>query len=470
MKIKLLILISALFCLSACEETKPDRPNTDLDGDMTVEVGSVVGDTRILKLDLEDNWELKTDTKWLQVSPASGFAGKAEITVKALKENASPIERLGSFIIKTGNASRGVTVVQLGTPAIKADNSRLVVEKQKSNHTITIEGNIDFKVSPDVDWIKAGEIKHGDSTYLEDGKTRSRYVISKFDIEIADNNGTPSQYRSGNLYIGDGNTGINIVVNQKGDNYVVDYNRTFMRHSLIMRFTATWCGYCPIMNGALQEACVQDPNHILAVSIYSIDSKYGLAFPGATEMETRFGLSERPLGIVNHYAKVRNDNEKALVGRFTGLADEAEDKLPSRTSIAGTMTLDGGNLVIDIPVAAKSAVDFNLNLYIVEDGIKAMQAGADPEYIHNNVLRLSILGPDGESMSLNAGEMKVKHLEIPVPENVSDKNNLRLVAFTACRGKFKGNVGKVLYEDYGWVIDNAISIPVNGFANFEYEN
>lgn len=47
-----------------------------------------------------------------------------------------------------------------------------------------------------------------------------------------------------------------------------------------------------------------------------------------------------------------------------------------------------------------------------------------------------------------------------------------MVVFTAYEGSFDGSLGDtyVSYNDYGYVIDNVVSIPIGGFAVFSYED
>ena len=111
-----------------------------------------------------------------------------------------------------------------------------------------------------------------------------------------------------------------------------------------------------------------------------------------------------------------------------------------------------------------------MNIYAVEDGIIAKQSGADDNYVHNNVLRQALTGQDGESISLTSGKVVSRSMKFPVPDNVADMQKMRILAFLSYEESFKGGVEGALYENYGEIIDNVINIPLNGFANFEYEN
>ena len=75
----------------------------------------------------------------------------------------------------------------------------------------------------------------------------------------------------------------------------------------------------------------------------------------------------------------------------------------------------------------------------------------------------------GDAVSLTANGLLEKTFSIPVPESVLDSDNLHILVMLNRKGSFTGSAQYAIYGDYGYVMDNAVSIPVNGFAVFEYE-
>lgn len=75
-------------------------------------------------------------------------------------------------------------------------------------------------------------------------------------------------------------------------------------------------------------------------------------------------------------------------------------------------------------------------------------------------------------IQLSANSFEIMNLTLAIPDGIEDVNNLRVVVFTTYEGSFSGEYGSsyVQYNNYGYVVDNAVSIPANGFAVFGYEN
>ena len=70
----------------------------------------------------------------------------------------------------------------------------------------------------------------------------------------------------------------------------------FVHRSLAMRFTADWCGYCPMMAEAFNNAKGQMSGHLEVVSMHGSG---GLTFSETVTLERQFGVQGYPTGIVD---------------------------------------------------------------------------------------------------------------------------------------------------------------------------
>ena len=272
----------------------------------------------------------------------------------------------------------------------------------------------------------------------------------------------------------DGVTNAVVNVTQMG-NLEADYGREFLRRSVMMRFTATWCGNCPRMNVGLMDAIEKDPRHILPLTMHVWQSEGGLNYDKGEDYADYFSIDGLPAGFMNNYAEVGGSYPSAIVQNIINdLAVEAAEDLPANTMAAGssrtnTMAagssrIEDGNIVVDLSIASKQAGEYLVSVFVLEDGMVYEQLGGSSDYVHNNVARAEMTEMWGDAVSLTANGLLEKTFSIPVPESVLDSDNLHILVMLNRKGSFTGSA-----QYYGYVMDNAVSIPVNGFAVFEYE-
>ena len=151
------------------------------------------------------------------------------------------------------------------------------------------------------------------------------------------------------------------------------------------------------------------------------------------------------------------------------LAVEAAEDLPANTMAAGSSRIEDGNIVVDLSIVSKQAGEYLVSVFVLEDGMVYEQLGGSSDYVHNNVARAEMTPMWGEAVSLTANGLLERTFSIPVPESVLDTDNLHILVMLNREGSFTGSAQYAIYGDYGYVMDNAVSIPVNGFAVFEYE-
>lgn len=136
------------------------------------------------------------------------------------------------------------------------------------------------------------------------------------------------------------------------------------------------------------------------------------------------------------------------------------DNLNNWAAEVGLIISEKANLSIDIANAydaktrklttkvgafgVNGTVNGKLQVWIVEDGIKAMQlmpdGSANQEYIHNHVFRAAVNGTWGEEVTVKEGETTSKDYSYVLPETWN-ADNISVVAFVY-NGKGVENVAK----------------------------
>lgn len=421
-------MLDTVSIISSCgQDLEPDPGNNDT----AIKTGESAilsygeNSTATMTLTFRSDWQLDGQLpEWLDIQPQSGVAGETEITVSALSSNTEITERTASFTIIDGDTGLEYLVIQDGTPGIDTDGADVIVDEDAHEVSVTFTSNTDISPSIPADWFTAA-VTVSDSTLLADSVTWSKCRTYTLSLSIEANDGEARQ--SEVLLAGEDSPDVSatVTVSQTGE-FTADFTREFLRRSVFVRYTGTWCVNCPTMNQALHNAAEQYPGHIVQMNLYQ--NSDDLTFPGLETYFKHFGITVLPTAIVNYYAMVAPHFLDNTAERFISLAEEATGSVPSNTIIGG--------------------------------------------YEHNNVMRAAMTEPFGDPCSLASNSLEHFTLSMPVPASVVNPDNLHVVVFTSHDGRFTGDLadGYIVYRNYGYVVDNAVDIPVGGLTLFDYEN
>lgn len=464
-------LLGMTVAVSSCVEPGTDNPAiTGSTITLPNEANAVVEVT----LEMESDWNVSNSNTWFTVQPLSGVAGQATFTITVLDTNPELTEKVASFRINENGTPTEYYVVQDVTPGMSMVNNSVALSDAGQDASFTFSSNVAVSVTSSADWVTVGEITK-DSVLLADNATYSKLKTYTVNFSTSENSG---EVREANIQIsGEGlDQAENYVVTQMGV-LVADYTRTFIRRSLVVRYTGNWCGYCPAMNLALHDAIDQYPDHIVAMNMYQ--GSGDLSFSNINDYMNLFNIQGFPTAIMNYYCEVGNTSAyQSNTTRFVNLAKEAVSELPSNTVLGGVATLVGNNVEVEVSVASKEAGSYFVSAFLLEDGIIGTQSDYlglvdnPAEYEHSNVVRSVMTAEMGDPYSLSGNGLERITFTVPVPDEVENTDNLHVVVFTTYEGSFNGSLKDtyVSYKDYGYVIDNVASIPVGGFAVFSYED
>lgn len=232
------------------------------------------------------------------------------------------------------------------------------------------------------------------------------------------------------------------------------------RAILIEDFTGQRCVNCPtgtkIINGIV-EAYGED--NVIAVGIHSGP----LGFAGNSK--TPGLMTDTGNEYYTHWDKENKMGQPWVVfNRKTS----PDSQYYNWAAMVSTIISEKANLSVNIANAYDAAtrtltttvgadgvngtVNGKLQVWIVEDGVKALQMMPDgksnKEYIHNHVFRAAVNGTWGEDVTVKEGETTTKQYSYKLPEAWT-ADNIAIVAFVYNDGGVENVAKKHLVEHEG---------------------
>lgn len=232
------------------------------------------------------------------------------------------------------------------------------------------------------------------------------------------------------------------------------------RAILIEDFTGQRCINCPtgteIINGIVDT---YGEDNVIAVGIHSgplgfagNSKTVGLMTDTGNEYYTRWDKENKmgqPWVIFNR--KTSPDSHynnwaamvSAIISEKANLSVKIANAYDAATrTLTTTVRADGVN----------GTVNGKLQVWIVEDGVKALQMMPDgksnKEYIHNHVFRAAVNGTWGEDVTVKEGETTTKQYSYVLPE-AWNADNIAIVAFVYNDGGVENVAKKHLVEHEG---------------------
>ena len=329
--------------------------------------------------------------------------------------------------------------------------STIEVEPVGGLFTMNIRSTVDFHVQINDDWIKQVSVT---------GDPRLGATVT-FSAEM--NNG---EERSSVMIVCDDKNCYPVVVTQ-GDGSKL---KKVTHHSLGMRFTATWCGYCPIMSKTFHLAKDNLGDKFEYICMYATDGDYG--FSDMNTLASQYKIGGYPTGIIDGRFEVENYSSEYAAGLIASAVEETETNYPAATAIGLESSLSGQNLTVKAEVFANCAETYKLTVILMENGIIGYQAdyteGNHQDFQHDRVARKTLTSSiSGDSFSISeAGETKSFTFTCTVPASYN-KNNLMVLAYVQ---RSFGNRPVIQSGSYGdWYVDNCRVAAVGTTAPLEAE-
>lgn len=457
------------FALSACSkiddggQDKPDGGNAD----SSIQLGSGVeqeiildsdGGSKIIRFTAPLNWhvELSGESEWLVLSPVEGEAGTGRVKVKA-EANTSGGTRRAEFSVCSGIHSVQFYVIQDHYEMVfDLPETEMQVSSSGGILPIPINTNQDFDVISDKDWVVPSPSQ---------GK-RPEYVVVAVEPNLS------NESRTAEVVVSSDMGEVTVTVTQEAvDESISQWTvREFAHRSLAMRFTATWCGYCPMMGKAFDMAKDQMDGSLELVSLHGSQSDY--EFSGTSQLGRRFGISGYPTGVVDARASI--PNYEATSTTASVVEDVVHETMTSYPAVSGIVVdshLSGTELTVFVPIYFHKSGSYRVSVLLLEDGIVGYQNGGGSSYTHNDVARYALTSMSGESVKIESDNTVWSKVYTAKVNSVWNPENLKVLVYVerpyGDRERVKG-VNGAQYGDYGdTYIDNCRSVPIGEAGQLE---
>lgn len=235
---KLLIfsaILPVLFMACAEEPLPPVEPPapTPEEAEIKIDVTSIVipaeGGSETIRFNSSQKWEAEVkssqDNSWCTISPKSGAAGDASVTITAKASN-DVNSRTAILTIKSGKIKKAINVSQKQKDALTVTSSVFEVDAEGGDISITVKANIEFEymISDEcAGWIS-----------FTGTKAMTTHNLS---FAIASNDETKS--RQGKITIYSGSLQEEITIKQKGKEISYEEVWAKEREILMNFYTAT---------------------------------------------------------------------------------------------------------------------------------------------------------------------------------------------------------------------------------------
>ena len=233
--------------------------------------------------------------------------------------------------------------------------------------------------------------------------------------------------------------------------------KEFWHKSLGMRFTATWCGYCPMMATSFASAISQYPNRIELLNLHPTSSNLG--FNGTSKLENIFKITSFPTGMIDYRSSIANySNSNYTTKVILDAVKETESNYPVKTGISFSSSVSGNTLNLNVKLYIKEKGDYKVTAVLLEDNIIGYQNGGGNSYNHSGIARVAFTDITGDEVSTSEDNKTVsKNYTATIPSSC-DKNNLRVLVYVL---KQYGSQTIIRTADYGdYYVDNAVSATV----------
>lgn len=231
----------------------------------------------------------------------------------------------------------------------------------------------------------------------------------------------------------------------------------YLRGVCILKFTGTWCSYCPLMSTAIEQAAESYPGRLTVIEAHSDDA---LSCGSESQMKSAFNVTGFPTVVTDfRMSSLTTQQNAALLKKQI---QKSLDEYPATCGIKVTTALDeaGTKVNIDCEVKITSPNKYRLNAALLLDGVVASQSGSnDPNYTHNNIYKGFFSGSmTGDDLGdCTAGQKCSKHYELKV-EKGADLSNYRVAVFVTKRT-----------ADGAYNINNIVNCHLGSSIDYQYE-
>lgn len=465
------VYVSVSLCSCSDTDTVRDESPTAVFGE-TVFLPAEKGSEIKISMQMECGWQLTSDIDWAAIYPMSGEAGDVTLTFRTTDANTGVWERTAYFEIETDGNILNCLLVQEGRPGTSPVSAVGAFDGEDEG-TLSVEvwTNTEFSASMDCQWAVVDGIRYGlDSVLLDDDRNYSAMRKAVVDIRMPAYSSDATVTADLLLECGEYVDTVRIYRS------FVDKKRDFYRKSVLFNFTGQGCSWCPYMTDGIYKVLEQEPDRIEVIKLYGYGEREEL-YTGSAAVLDEFFAQEfntgAPYSVFNFIAGVESHGERVdeLAAKLQTLSEEAVEHFPAGTGIYAESEYENGKLTLSGFVVSEEDKECQLSAFVREDGLIASQAGRGNDYEHNFVLRAAVTEELGENLIFQ-GRTAAFHITYELPDGMlEDPDNASLLIYTSypTDNNASGSVAGVKYVDLGMIVDNAVSLSLDGKVDIRYE-
>ena len=245
---------------------------------------------------------------------------------------------------------------------------------------------------------------------------------------------------------------------------------SFVHQSVAMRFTATWCGWCPRMNKSIKRAQELYPDKIQHLALHGGGSD--LQFSQVDPLMNLYSISGFPTGIIDGRTEVNNSEIEYTANTIVQIVKETEETYGTLTGAAITSSVSDRTANIVVDAYLKKSGNYKLTVLLVEDNIINAQSdyeeGDHERYTHDCVARVAVTNVLGDSFTVDS-DLSVEQFSYSVNVPSSYKlGNMRVFVYIQREfGSYPVIQSSSSYGNY--FIDNCATVDLGGSLKLALE-
>ena len=332
------------------------------------------------------------------------------------------------------------------------DPATISMSQYGGTFAVKVHSSVDFHFDIASDWIQ--EVFHEGNPLME-----ATYTFKAFS--------NPGEAREGYILVCNDSNCFFITVNQKAGSADDWKTAGFVHHSLGMRFTATWCGYCPNMSDAFRMAKESLLDKFQYACFYSSSSGGLYGFSGTNTLASQYAVTGFPTGIVDGRRLIQNYTASYASELIAQAVQETESNYPTATALGIKSSLSGKTLSVDVDVFTHIADSYKLTVLLLENGIVGFQrdfyVGDHDDFVHDKVVRAAFTSVSGDAFT---AESAISKKSFNYSMTVSDEYNTDNLEILAYVQRPFGSQSVLQSGKYGsWYVDNCSTAKVGLVAH-----
>ena len=347
-------------------------------------------------------------------------------------------------------ADKGVTYLD---PYLEYSPHQVTVDGAGGVFGITVNGTMEYHIDPASDWITEvsaeGDVRFG----------RVHTFCAEPNPEAGERTGVLSICYGDNCYP--------IMVTQSAQGAVT----AIPHHIFGMRFTATWCQYCPMMDEAFHKVKSQLGDSFEYACFYASSGNYGHA--GSDYLASFYQIGGYPSGIIDGRADVPNYTSTDVTAQVAiNAGNETVKYYPTATSLGIESSVSGRNVTVKVDVKALYAEDYKLTVLLCENDIIGNQTNYQSpttitDFNHSRVTRMFLTSSyTGDLFKIPADGGTVSLTYTATIPSGYNMDNMEVVAYVQ---RSFGDRPAIQSDNYGdWYVDNSRSAAFGKKVEVEF--